>query len=317
VKVLVTGGAGFIGANLCGVLVERGADVVVVDDLSTGQRANLDESEVELRIGSILDSDLVADACRDVSSIVHLAAVPSVPKSLADPRRSHDINVTGTVNVLEAARVVGAHVVIASSSAVYGNDPVLPKTEDMAAAPASPYAVSKLAAESYGLVYQSCFGVPGTAFRFFNVFGPLQDPWHDYAAVVPAFVWAALNGEPVVVYGDGEQTRDFISVESVADVLQQCVVRRLASDTPVNLAYGGRTTLNNLIDVLSGLFGRRLDVDRRPPRPGDVRHSQASIGSLTRLFPRFTPASLEEGLSRTITWMETRMLAATSAGASA
>src|SRR3954454_18509088 len=163
VKVLVTGGAGFIGANLCGVLVERGADVVVVDDLSTGQRANLDESEVELRIGSILDSDLVADACRDVSSIVHLAAVPSVPKSLADPRRSHDINVTGTVNVLEAARVVGAHVVIASSSAVYGNDPVLPKTEDMAAAPASPYAVSKLAAESYGLVYQSCFGVPGTA----------------------------------------------------------------------------------------------------------------------------------------------------------
>jgi UDP-glucose 4-epimerase len=314
-KILVTGGAGFIGANFSRMLVAHGADVVVLDDLSTGHRANLDGSGVDLRVGSILDPDALLDACTGVASIVHLAAVPSVPKSLAEPRHSHDVNVTGTVGVLEAARATGAHVVVASSSSVYGDGPALPKVESMAAAPASPYAASKLAAESYGLAYQRCFGLPCTAFRFFNVFGPLQAPGHDYAAVVPAFVWAALTDAPLPVYGDGNQTRDFTFVSSVADVLWHCVSGRVTHDVPVNLAFGTRTTLNALIDLLSALLGRRLEVDRRPTRAGDVRHSQAADVLLTQLFPDVRPLPLEEGLARTIDWMEKKMIPAAFSGA--
>jgi len=316
-RVLVTGGAGFIGANLCRTLVRSGADVVVIDDLSTGYAANLEGLNVDLRVASILDAGLLADACAGVSSIVHLAARPSVPKSLVDPRRSHDVNATGTVSVLEAARAVGAQLVISSSSSVYGNAATLPKRESMACSPASPYAVSKLAAESYGLAYQRCYGVPCTVFRFFNVFGPLQAAGHDYAAVVPAFVWAALNGEPISVYGDGEQTRDFTFVDSVTDVLQQCVVRRVLHDAPVNLAFGTRTTVNTLVELLAALLGRRLEVDRRPARAGDVRHSQAATESLTRLFPDAAPVPLEDGLSRTIGWMEEHMRTMKNAGVSA
>jgi UDP-glucose 4-epimerase len=314
-KVLVTGGAGFIGANFCRLLAARGADVVVLDDLSTGYRANLDGLSVDLRAESILDADALADACTGVTSIVHLAAVPSVPRSLAEPRHSHDVNVTGTVAVLEAARANGAHVVVASSSSVYGNGPALPKVEGMAGEPASPYAASKLAAESYGLAYQRCFGLPCTAFRFFNVFGPLQSPGHDYAAVVPAFVWAALTGAPLPVYGDGNQTRDFTFVASVGDVLWQSVSGRVTHDAPVNLAFGTRTTLNTLIDLLSALLGRRLEVDRRPDRAGDVRDSQAGDTLLTRLFPTVRPVPLEEGLARTIDWMEETMISAALSGA--
>ncbi|MFW3170398.1 NAD-dependent epimerase/dehydratase family protein [Geodermatophilus sp. CPCC 206100] len=310
----MTGGAGFIGANLCRVLVGDGVDVVVLDDLSTGLDANLRGVDVDLRIASVLDSAAVADACEGVSAVVHLAAVPSVPRSLHDPRRSHDVNVTGTVAVLDAARGVGAHVVLASSSSVYGNGPELPKSEDLRCSPASPYAVSKLAAESYALAYQRCYGLPCTAFRFFNVFGPLQPPGHAYAAVVPAFVSAALTGAPLVLHGDGDQTRDFTFVDSVSGVLTRSLAGRVSHDAPVNLAFGTRTSLNTLIDVLSGLLGRRLEVDRRPPRPGDVRHSQAAVGVLTSLFPDLTPVPLEEGLRRTIAWMEENVLAATPGG---
>jgi UDP-glucose 4-epimerase len=317
VKILVTGGAGFIGANLCRRLVQNGAEVVVLDDLSTGHAEHLKGLDVDLRVASVLDVELLADACTKVSSIVHLAARPSVPKSIVDPRRSHDANATGTVAVLEAARATGAHLVISSSSSVYGNSPTLPKRESMACSPASPYAVSKLAAESYGLAYQRCYGLPCTVFRFFNVFGPLQDPDHDYAAVVPTFIWAALKGAPIPVFGDGEQTRDFTFVDSVTDVLQQCVARRACYDAPVNLAFGTRCTVNTLIDVLSALLGRRLEVDRRPPRSGEVRHSQAATDSLTTLFPTAMPVPLEEGLSRTIGWMEEKMRDAESLGVSA
>lgn len=313
-KVLVTGGAGFIGANLCQRMEHYGAEVVVIDDLSTGRASNLDTSDVDLRVASVLDESALRDACSGVSSIVHLAAIPSVPKSIAHPRRSHDVNVNGTVAVLEAAREAGAHVVIASSSSVYGNNPALPKHEGLVCEPASPYAVSKLAAESYGLAYQTCFGVPCTAFRFFNVFGPLQPPGHDYAAVVPAFVYAALRDAPLPLYGDGKQTRDFTFVDSVTDVLWRCVSRRVASERPVNLAFGTRTTLNALIDLLSALLGRRLEVDRRPHRPGDVRHSQAATGELRRLFPDAQRVPLEDGLSRTISWMEETMHTAARSG---
>jgi UDP-glucose 4-epimerase len=304
VKVVVTGGAGFIGANLCRELVRKQAHVVVLDDLSTGKRSNLDGVDVELRVESVLDHHAVTDACRGADSVVHLAAVPSVTRSLLDPRRSHDVNVTGTLEVLEAARAAGAHVVIASSSSVYGRNPVLPKSEEMACRPVSPYASSKLAAESYALSFQHCFELPCTVFRFFNVFGPLQLPGHPYAAVVPSFVWAALRGEPLVVFGDGDQSRDFTFVGSVVDVLVDCVTRAVSWANPVNLAFGTRTSLNHLISVLSALLGRELDVVHRPERNGDVRHSQASAGVLRHLFPYIHRVSLEEALCSTIEWME-------------
>jgi UDP-glucose 4-epimerase len=309
VKIVVTGGAGFIGSNLCRRLVEDGVtDVVVVDDLSTGRRSNLDGIDVDLRVVSILDEDALRAACEGARSIVHLAAVASVPRSVADPRRTHDANATGTLAVLDAARAVGAHVVVASSSSVYGHNPALPKTEDMLCMPASPYAVSKLAAESYALAYRSCYAMDCTAFRFFNVYGPGQPPDHVYAAVVPAFVAAALRGEPLVVHGDGEQSRDFTFVDSVTEVLDRTARRRISCERPVNLALGTRTTLNDLIALLAGLLGRRLDVEHRPTRAGDVRHSQASGASLRRLVPGISGVPLEQGLARTISWMETTML---------
>jgi UDP-glucose 4-epimerase len=311
VKVVVTGGAGFVGANLCRLLARRGdVEVVVVDDLSTGRSSNLDGVGAELRVVSILDQDALREACDGARPVVHLAAVPSVPRSVVDPRRSHDVNVTGTLVVLDVARAVDAHVVLASSSSVYGHNPVLPKSEDMFCLPASPYAVSKLAAESYALAYQSCYGTPCTAFRLFNIYGPWQPPDHDYAAVVPAFVAAALRGGPLIVHGDGEQSRDFTFVDSVAEVLARSVAHRTASDRPVNLAFGTRTTLNNLIELLSALLGRRLDIERRPPRAGDVRHSQASTTALQQLVPGAAAVPIEEGLSRTIAWMETTLATA-------
>jgi UDP-glucose 4-epimerase len=304
VKVVVTGGAGFIGANLCRELVRRRAHVVVLDDLSTSELRNLDGVNVELRVQSVLDRDAVTDACRGADSVVHLAAIPSVTRSLLNPRRSHDVNVTGTLGVLEAAKAAGAHVVVASSSSVYGRNPVLPKSEEMACWPVSPYGSSKLAAESYALSFQHCFDLPCTVFRFFNVFGPLQAPAHPYAAVVPSFIWAALRGEPLTVFGDGKQSRDFTFVGSVVDVLADCVARTVSCAHPINLAFGTRTSLDELIALLSALLGRELDVVRGPARNGDVRHSQASGSALRKLFPSVQPVPLEAALTRTIEWME-------------
>jgi UDP-glucose 4-epimerase len=305
-KVLVTGGAGFIGANLCHELVaRRNHEVVVLDDLSTGRLSNLDGIDVDVRVATVLDTDALRAACRGVDSIVHLAAVPSVPRSLAEPRRSHEINATGTLQILEAARATGAHVVVASSSSVYGRNPALPKSEDQACMPASPYAASKLAAESYALAYQSCFGLECVVFRFFNVFGPLQPPGHAYAAVIPRFIWAALRREPLVVHGDGEQSRDFTFIDSVVDVLAESVQRRPTIDHPVNLAFGTRTTLNELVGLLSTVLGGQLAVTYGPPRPGDVRHSQASDATLRQLFPAVNPVPLDTGLLRTVEWTQT------------
>ena len=304
-KAVITGGAGFVGANLCRELARRGdVEIVVLDDLTTGLRSNLDGLDVHLRTGSVLDSDAVAEACSGASSIIHLAAYPSVSRSLADPLRSHEVNVTGTLRILEAARSTGAHVVLASSSSVYGHNPVLPKSEDLKCMPASPYAVSKLAAESYALSYRTCFGMECTAFRFFNIFGPLQQPNHAYAAVIPSFVWAALRGEPLTVFGDGEQSRDFTFVGSVVEILLQSIQNRITCAEPINLAFGTRVSLNEVISMLSALLGRGLEVRYQAPRVGDVHHSQASQKALRQTFPMVEPVSLEAGLRRTIEWME-------------
>jgi UDP-glucose 4-epimerase len=305
-KVVVTGGAGFIGAHLCRMLEREDFvdQVVALDDLSTGSRKNLDRSpSVELREGSILNADVLNDVMKEAQAVVHLAARPSVPRSLADPMATHQVNATGTMMVLEAARRNGMpHVIVASSSSVYGANPTLPKQEDMAPRPMSPYAASKLATESYALSYGHSFGLPTLAFRFFNVFGPLQPSNHAYAAVVPAFVSCALSGQALPVNGDGTQTRDFTFVGTVAAVLTDALRRRVTSSEPVNLAYGSRVSLLELIAILEDVIGYQLRRDHFAPRTGDVAHSQADHTQLIRLFPEVRPTPLEDGLRATVAW---------------
>jgi UDP-glucose 4-epimerase len=306
VRVVVTGGAGFIGANLCRLLggVPEVSEVVVVDDLSTGFASNLEGmGHVDLVQGTILDEDLLDKAFLGAAAVVHLAARSSVPRSLDDPLGTHAANATGTLQVVEAARRAGGpYVVVASSSSVYGSNPAQPKAEDLVPMPMSPYAVSKLATESYALSHAACFDLPVLALRFFNVFGPLQPPHHTYAAVVPAFVDAALAGRPLPVYGDGLQTRDFTYVDSVAGVLVDAVLRRVTSPVPVNLAFGTRVTLLELIAELEGVVGHALSAHHMPPRTGDVRASQADQTRLRELFPDARPVDLPTGLRATVEW---------------
>jgi UDP-glucose 4-epimerase len=308
VRIVVTGGAGFIGANLVRELLDAGIAerIVVVDDLSTGLRANVPEHpSVEVVECSILSEDALDAACEGADAIVHLAAVPSVPRSLVDPLRSHHANATGTVHVLEVARRLGAYVVVASSSSVYGANPVLPKHEELATRPLSPYAASKLATEAYALAYASSFGLDVLAFRFFNVYGPLQAAGHAYAAVVPAFVSAALAGEELTVYGDGLQTRDFTFVGTVTRILAAAVQGRVTSEIPLNLAFGSRTSLLELIAQLEAVVGHPVERRHLEARAGDVRDSQADNTALRERFPGVEPVPLAEGLHRTVEWMRT------------
>jgi UDP-glucose 4-epimerase len=301
--VVVTGGAGFIGANLVKALTRSGEEVVVVDDLSTGSRHNLHDVDVRLVEGSVLEPRVLDDALAGADAVVHLAAIPSVPRSLEDPVASHHANATGTVQVLEAVRRAGSpYVVVASSSSVYGANRELPKRESMRPQPMSPYAVSKLATEQYALSYAQCFGLDVLAFRFFNVFGPLQPAGHAYAAVVPAFIDAALAGRPLPLHGDGSQSRDFTFVGSVVNVLQDAVRRKVTSPDPVNLAFASRTTLRELISLLEERLGHEVEIDQLPVRAGDVPHSQADGSLLTSLFPEVRPVPLIDGLDRTINW---------------
>ncbi len=307
-KVVVTGGAGFIGANLCRALAADSMvdELVALDDLSTGHTRNLGSvAGVTLVEGSILDGGLLDQVFDRADAVVHLAARPSVPRSLADPMASHRTNATGTMEVLEAARRGGRpHLLIASSSSVYGANPVLPKREDLATMPVSPYAASKLAAEVAALAYGRSFGLPVLAFRFFNVFGPLQTADHAYAAVVPTFVACALRGDPLTVHGDGRQTRDFTYVGTVVDVLRDAIRRRMSDPGPVNLAFGTRVPLLELIDRLEKVLDRALPRRHIEPRAGDVRDSQADQGRLKELFPAIQPVPLEDGLRSTVAWFE-------------
>jgi UDP-glucose 4-epimerase len=303
-RVLVTGGAGFIGANLCRELTARpGIDkVAALDDLSTGRAENLHGTEVELIQASILDPDFLSEVLRGVDTVVHLAARPSVARSLTAPVASHDVNATGTINVLEACRRTSAHVVIASSSSVYGAVPNLPKHEDLPTRPLSLYGASKLATEAYALAYGASFGLPVLALRLFNVYGPLQPAGHAYAAVIPAFVDAALRGHPLLIHGDGGQTRDFTFVGTVAGVLADAILRRVKSQEPVNLAFGTRVSVLELTRRLSTVLGEPVQVRHGPPRAGDVRDSQAANGRLRRLFPGITTVPLDAGLEQTVAW---------------
>jgi len=305
-RVVVTGGAGFIGANLCARLRERRHDAVALDDLSTGSRSNLNGVEAQLVEGSILDAGLLDDVLAGANSVVHLAARPSVPRSIADPMASHLVNATGTMQVLEAVRRIDSghrpSIVVASSSSVYGANPTLPKREDLAARPLSPYAASKLATESYTLAYGHSFGLDVLAFRFFNVFGPLQAAGHAYAAVIPAFVDAALAGRPLPVHGDGTQSRDFTYVDTVADIIIDAIQRRVTSADPVNLAYGTRHSLLEVIGQLESILGESVKLEHQPSRAGDVPHSQADSSLLRSLFPDTDPVPFQKGLTATVDW---------------
>ena len=308
-KVVVTGGAGFIGANLVRSLRQEDfvSDVVAVDDLSTGSTDNLAGLDVRLVAGSILDADLLDRAFRGADAVIHLAAVPSVPRSVADPLTSHHANATGTLEVLEAVRRAGGpHVVVASSSSVYGANRQLPKVETMRTAPLSPYAVSKLATEAYALAYGYCYDLDVLPFRFFNVFGPLQAPSHAYAAVLPAFLDAVLEGRPVTVHGDGEQTRDFTYVGTLCAVMAGALLRRVTAETPVNLAFGTRTSLLEVLSLIEELTGRPVHRNHVEPRAGDVRDSQADNSLLRQLFPEVEPVPLQRGLEQTIEWFRRR-----------
>ncbi|MGN6301442.1 MAG: NAD-dependent epimerase/dehydratase family protein [Angustibacter sp.] len=304
-RVLITGGAGFIGSNLAKHALREGLEVVVLDDFSTGSRANLVGVDAEVIEGSILDADVTARALRGADSVIHLAALPSVPRSIKNPVATHEVNATGTLAVLEGARRADVpHVVVASSSSVYGMNPALPKGEREWVRPMSPYAVSKLATEQYALAYQQSFGLGSVAYRFFNVYGPGQAAGHAYAAVIPAFIDALLSGRPLQIHGDGNQSRDFTFVATVCDVLIRTATQALSHPEPVNLAFNTNTPLLELVKVLESVTGRSAPVEHVDPRPGDVRHSQADNAVLRQLFPDVVPVSLEDGVAETVAWAE-------------
>ena len=307
-KIVVTGGAGFIGSNLARELLGRPEvdHVVALDNLSTGNRANLDGVGADLMVETVLDPDALDRAFDGANAVVHLAALPSVPRSVLDPVASHHANATGTLEVLQAARRAGnIPVVVASSSSVYGANRELPKRESMRTAPISPYAVSKQATEAYALSFGHTYGLPTLAFRFFNVYGPLQPAGHAYAAVMPAFVDAALRGVPLTVHGDGEQTRDFTYVGTVARVLADAAIRGVSDLDPVNLAFGSRTSLNSLIGLIGDALGTQPQVTHTDPRAGDVRDSQADNSRLRALFPDVEPVPLVDGVQATVEWFRT------------
>lgn len=301
---LITGGAGFIGSNLARVATREQHQVSIIDDLSTGRASNLDGLPVNLHEASILDEEAVVEAMDSADAVVHLAAIPSVPRSVANPRATHDANTTGTLNVLEAARRTGVkHLSCASSSSVYGANPTLPKSELDYTRPMSPYAVSKLATEGYTIAYQFSYGLPTMAFRFFNVYGPGQPADHDYAAVIPKFLDAALHDRPVVIQGDGTQSRDFTYIDTVCNVLLDAAQRRVTSTEPVNLAFQTNTSLLELLELLEAQLGHPIVREQVDPRVGDVKASQADCSRVQEFFPSVEPTSLEEGLRLTTAWM--------------
>ncbi len=302
-RVLVTGGAGFIGSHLTRRMLGMGAQVVILDDLSTGRRSNLDAvaADVELLEGDVGSPEDVRRAVRGCDVVLHQAALPSVPRSVGDPLASHHANATGTLNVLLAARDAGVRrVAFASSSSVYGSVPGLPKHEGMATLPMSPYAVSKLAAESYCRTFFELYGLETVALRYFNVFGPRQDPQSEYAAVVPRFIAALRRGEAPTVFGDGRQSRDFTYVENVVDANVAALQAPAAPGRVYNVACGERITLNRLVDELRRLMGVDVEPVYGPARPGEVRHSFADIGRAREDLGYAPRLSLAEGLRPTI-----------------
>jgi UDP-glucose 4-epimerase len=304
-RYIVTGGAGFIGSNLAEQLVRDDHDVVILDDLATGRRENIEHLLSHPRVtfieGSVTDLALLTDAFSGADGIFHQAAIASVPRSVAKPLETNAVNVAGTVNVLWAAKECGVPAVVAAStSAIYGDDPAFPKRETMAPTPLSPYAVSKLAGEYYGKVFSDLYGIRTVFLRYFNVFGPRQDPNSEYAAVIPKFITRLLDGKPLIIYGDGEQTRDFIFV---ADVVRANIQAMESNASGVfNIAGGSRISLNELAGSLSEITDVHYRPVYEPPRSGDVRDSLADISRAGEAFGFSPRRTLAEGLRETVAW---------------
>ena len=302
-RALVTGGAGFIGGHLVERLLDAGWSVRVLDDFSSGREANLRgvQGRVELRRGDVRDPVAVAEAVSGVEVVFHQAAVPSVPRSVADPLGTDAVNLGGTLRVLEAARGAGVRrLVLAASSSAYGDSALLPKREDMAPEPLSPYALQKHAGEVYARLYTRLYGLETVALRYFNVFGPRQDPESEYAAVVPRFVCAALSGTPPTIYGDGEQTRDFTFVSDAAEANLRAADAPGVAGSVFNVASGKRTSLNSLWAHIREIVGKEIEARHAPARAGDVRDSLADLTRARDLLGYRPAVSLREGLRRTV-----------------
>ncbi len=302
-KALVTGGAGFIGSHLLRRLLADGFDVRVLDNFATGRRQNLDglEPDMELVEGDIQSYERVHNAVKGCDFVFHLAALPSVPRSVQDPLTSNASNVIGTLNVLLASRDADVQrVVFASSSSVYGANPVMPKHEALAPAPMSPYAVSKLAGEGYCRSFHEVYGLSTVAVRFFNVFGPRQDPLSQYSAVIPRFILAGLHGQTPVVFGDGEQSRDFTFVENAVAATLLAMGAPGVDGEVFNVACGERLTLNEMLAELEAILGVALPREYRPTRPGDIKHSLADIAKARARLGYEPTISFADGLRQTV-----------------
>ncbi|MSP59590.1 MAG: SDR family oxidoreductase [Myxococcales bacterium] len=302
---LVTGGAGFIGSNLAHSLVARGERVRVLDNFSTGRDGNLAPlaGRIEIVRGDIRSEDDVRRAVEGVDYVLHQAALPSVQRSVEDPIESDRVNVLGTLHVLQAAREAKVkRVVFAASSAAYGETPTLPKVESMAPDPLSPYAVTKLAGESYCKVFHINYGLETVALRYFNVFGPRQDPKSQYAAVIPNFVTAALRGEAPTIYGDGEQSRDFCYIDNCVEANLKACTAPDAAGKMFNVACGERTTLLDVIAALGEITGRAITPRHLPARSGDIKHSLADMDRARAILGYTGAVTFAEGLRRTVAW---------------
>jgi nucleoside-diphosphate-sugar epimerase len=306
---LVTGGAGFIGSNLVEELVRRGERVRVLDDFSTGKREHLSAflERVELVEGDLRDLPTVRKAVAGVDYILHQAALPSVQRSVDDPLTTHAVNTTGTLNLLIAAREVGVkRVVYAASSSAYGDSPTLPKREDMLSRPKSPYAVSKLTGEQYCQAFTEVYGLETVCLRYFNVFGPRQDPTSQYSAVIPLFITAMLQGQPPTVHGDGLQSRDFSYIANVVHANLLAAAAPAASGRVFNIACGERYTLLDTIAALNDILGTQIEPVYAEPRVGDVRHSLADISAAQEVLGYRVLVDFYEGLRRTVAWYRER-----------
>ena len=301
-NVTITGGAGFVGTNLTIALLSSGYNVKVIDDFSTGLSSNLDYLDCEVSKVSIVEANKLESALKGTEYIFHLAARGSVPRSIKNPQATFEVNSVGTFNVLEYARKNDCPIVFSSSSSVYGRNLELPKHEKSWVAPLTPYAASKLSGEALVQSYSSSFGFPATVFRFFNVFGPWQRPDHDYAAVVPKWLWKAMQNEVIEVYGDGGHSRDLTYIDSVTDVLKATLENEFSFSIPINLAFGNRITLNDLLGEIKNLYPD-LRVEYLAEREGDVRDSQNNPTLLKDLFEKVTPVSFKDGLRRTNDWL--------------
>jgi UDP-glucose 4-epimerase len=302
-KILITGGAGFIGSNLTKKLIGHGHVVTILDDFSTGLASNVSDLQVEVIKGSITSKALIEIAAQKADAIIHLAARGSVPRSLKNPVATFDVNVQGTLNVCEVARAKLIPVIFSSSSSVYGANTKDKKVENDWLSPLSPYAASKLSGEATVVAFGRSFGVQTAVFRLFNVYGPGQRPEHQYSAVIPKWIWAAIREEELKVFGDGKTSRDFTYIENVVEILSKCVLENRYFDGVTNLAFGNPVTLLDVIEEISKVVPA-LKIQHYETRAGDIRNSDNGSTRLRELFPEVQPRSLQDGINSTLSWLK-------------